>query len=207
MICAVQDVVELAEVRLAERPAVVGAAALVSLVVDVGPVLDVRAAAAAGAARAELGVERVHRLAVDAADREGGRALRGCVGGSGAHSRCGCVLDLQHVEVAVEELVDRGVRPGAPLLVHLGQQAGTDLLGLLGGLRPGWHDLGEVVRLLRDRVEARVDAHAVRPARQGLDLSPDALPGLRRGGHGATAGVGCSTYSSTRVDHRSRSVL
>jgi hypothetical protein len=102
----------------------------------------------------------------------------------------GVQRDLQHVEVAVEELVDRGLGTGAPLLVHLGQEAGADLLGLLGGLRPSWHDLGEVVPLLRDRVEARVHAHAVRPARQGLDLAPDSLPGLRRGGHGATARAG-----------------
>lgn len=59
-----------AEGRFTERSAVVGAAAFIALVVDVGAVLDVPAPAEAGTARPELRAERVHRLADDATDRE-----------------------------------------------------------------------------------------------------------------------------------------
>ncbi|OLS97711.1 hypothetical protein BJF90_42255 [Pseudonocardia sp. CNS-004] len=93
----------------------------------------------------------------------------------------GRVLDLQYVKVAVEELADRGFRSGAALVVHLGEQAGPYLLGLLRRRSPRRDDLGEVVPLLRERVEPRVDADSVGAARQGFDLTSCALAGLRRG--------------------------
>lgn len=67
---------------------------------------------------------------------------------------------MQHLESVAKQMVD--ARPGTrlPALVDLGQQPGTRLLGLPGGVRAGRDGLHEAVLSLGHRVDAGVYPHA-----------------------------------------------
>jgi len=135
-----------------------------------------------GSAVAELGVERVEDLTADATNREvpekgedvrADEAFVACARGD---------LDVDDLEVALQQLADRGRRPRLPVSVEVGEQPRPDLLGLRPSLRTVWDGLGQVVPLLGDRVDTRVDADLESPAGQHDDL---AAPSTRRllGGH------------------------
>jgi len=93
------------------------------------------------------------------------------------------LLDVQDRHVAVEHLPDgrRGSR--LALLVDLGEQSRSDLLGLGRRGRPRRNDLGEVVPLLRHRIESGVHAYPQRPAGECRDLPSLALAATCRRSH------------------------
>ncbi len=123
--------------------------------------LGERPAAAVLPAHAQRVVERVEGLAVhppdgDVAEQgadvlsQGADVLSQGAFIPGARG----LLDVQDRHVAVEHLPDgrRGSR--LALLVDLGEQSRSDLLGLGRRGRPRRNDLGEVVPLLRHRIES-----------------------------------------------------
>jgi hypothetical protein len=87
----------------------------------------------------------------------------------------GVAAALAHsVVVPPPHRVVHNPHPRAALFVDLAEEAGAHLARLGKCARPGWHGLGQVVPLARQRVDARVDLHAQRTAGEGLDLA--ALP-------------------------------
>ena len=65
----------------------------------------------------------------------------------------------------------RGLRARRP-----GHEPGPGLLGLGECRGPAGHDLGEVVPLAGERIDARVDPHPQRAAGERLDLAALAFP-------------------------------
>jgi hypothetical protein len=132
-----------------ERPTDVRPATVIALMCPSKPVLDQATASAVHPARAQLGVERVQHFAVETGDRQvtderpEAQANGALVG---PHGRW---LDGQQFEVAVHELVDRGLGTRIPLLVHLAEQAGPYPLCFLPRARSGRHSFHDVVQLLR----------------------------------------------------------
>ena len=120
---AVQDVVDLPQRGLAEGLAPVRAATPVALVVGASSMLDMLAAAAARPAGAQARVERIHRFAVDAADRQRTQHRADVQPDQPLVAGPGRVLDLQDIEVAVEQLVDSCVGARIAPLVHLARAA------------------------------------------------------------------------------------
>src|SRR5207244_12805490 len=104
-------------------------------------------------------VERRQRLGVESRDR-GGTEYRPDVAVELADVvDAGRLVQLDDIEPPVQKLVERGLRPWVPLLVHLVEEPRPYLLRLLGGRWPGGHGLDEVVLLLGHRVDAGVDAY------------------------------------------------
>ena len=185
--CAAEAEVHLADRRRRQWSADVRPALLRALVRAVDGVLDERPAVAVGAAPAEDRLVVVDRLAVELRQREvpeqradvdADRLLVAVERG---------LLDVEQLQVAVHELVDRGLRARVALLVDLVDEPAADLLSLRGCLRAGGHGLDQVVPLAAQGVDAGVHTDPQGPARQLLDLAAFALPGLAGGpGHGAT---------------------
>jgi hypothetical protein len=109
----------------------------VALVLAVGPVLGEGAPAAVRPTRPELLVERVQDLAVDLTDLDLADQRPDVV----VDERLVAVqrgrLDVQHLTVPVEELVDGCSGARVAPFVDLGEQPGTCLLRLASGAWPG----------------------------------------------------------------------
>ena len=130
----------------------------------------------------QLRVERVEDLAVDPPDREFSEERLDVQAGEALVAGARRLLHLKHLEVAVHQLRDGGVRPRAPSLVNLGQEAGPGPLSFFGrGLACG-DDLGQVVTFARNRIDAGVDPDPQRAARESLDLT--AVSATSRGASG-----------------------
>ncbi|GEL22948.1 hypothetical protein PSU4_19020 [Pseudonocardia sulfidoxydans NBRC 16205] len=99
----------------------------------------------------------------------------------------GPLAALVLVEVAVEQLVDRGRCVRTSSLLDLGHEAEPNLLGPVPYLRARRYYLDEVVPAFRDRVDAPVDAEST--ARQLVDASLLTLPRIDRPGHDARSYV------------------
>ena len=166
--CPAQDPVDLADGTGAHGAAAVGMAPVVAFVGSRRSVVgQAIAAAAAHPALAELRVEAVEDLAVELPDLELSKGWPDVVLDVALVCAARRLLDVEHVEVPVHELVDRRLRSGVPSLVELGEELGADPLRL-GRCRC---ELDEVVSLARQRILAGVDTHAVHAARQFVDAA------------------------------------
>jgi hypothetical protein len=160
------------------RAADVRPALRVAVVSPSDPVVDqVTGTAATRPAQAQLAVEAVQGLAVQLADLQLAQGRTEVVGDVPAIGAGRGRLDVEHLEVAVEETVDRGLRPGVATLVDLGQELGPDLLGGGRGVR----HVDQVVPLAGQRVGAGEDPNAVGAARQTVYGTPSTAGGF--GGH------------------------
>jgi hypothetical protein len=131
--------VDLADGGGCQRPAHVRLTAVVAPVLGLRPVVELPTPllVAAGTAAPELGVERVEHLAVELAQWKRSED-RSHVPLEVADVRLSCrLLEVDDVEVPVEQLVDRGLRPRVAPLVDLVKQTSADLLGLAAALGPG----------------------------------------------------------------------
>jgi hypothetical protein len=121
-----------------QRRADVRRASLVALVLGLRPVVhSPTPPVTVHTAAPELGVERVERLAIEHAQRQ--RAEHRAhmdVGAADVRLPRG-LLELDHREVPIKQLVDRRLRPRVALLVDLVEQARPDLLGLRCRPEPG----------------------------------------------------------------------
>ena len=123
-------------------------------------------------AAAELGVEGVQRLRLEVPDRDLPEVGRDVVAHVAAVERQRVRGAVELAEVAVEQLVDGRARPRVAALGDLDPEPVADPLGLLPRLwararrprRSMW-------RLLGDRVDPGVHAHAQGAARQHLDAA------------------------------------
>jgi len=138
---AVQDVVDVSQRGLAEGLAPGRAATPVAFVVSANSMLCMLTAAATRPAGAQARVKRIHRFAVDAADRQCTQHRADVQPDQPLVAGPGRVLDLQDIEVAVEQLVDSCVGASIAPVVHFREQPRAHLLGLRGRLWPGRHDL------------------------------------------------------------------
>lgn len=150
---------DLAEASVLEPNALVGLATLVALVWAVSAVLDEGTAPAVCAASAERLVEGIEGLAAELAELDLSEQGPDVDTSERLVTVLGGRFHGQVLEVSIEELVDRRVGADVALLVDLGKQVGTGLLGFLGGVRPGRDHLAEVVLLASDRVDAGVYLH------------------------------------------------
>jgi hypothetical protein len=151
-------------------------APVVALVRPVSPVLDESASVAVVPAPSKFRVERVKHGGVERADLHAADERTDVLVRVPHVSREGALLERHHLEVPVEQLVDRGVRARVPPLVDLAREPAHDLLGLGRCLGARWHDLLQVVAALGHRVDTGVHGHAQRAARQLLDAPPRPLP-------------------------------
>jgi hypothetical protein len=69
-------------------------------------------------------------------------------------------VDIEDLEPPVEELADGGSGARIAFLIHLVQQPGAHLLGLVTGLRPWRYDLGEIHPPFEDRGHPAAHADA-----------------------------------------------
>jgi hypothetical protein len=124
-------------VDAARGPTDFGLAAFVALVRCLRPVVHSPTAPVVVHTTApQLRVERVENLAIELAQWQGAQH-RAHVDVEVADVRLARrLLELDHREVPIEQLVDRCLRPGVPLLVDLVEQARPDLLGLGSALGP-----------------------------------------------------------------------
>lgn len=155
-----EDPVDLPDRRLPERPARVRLAlhhdAVVVLLVQAarparpaavpdrpalvrrgGPMIDPGRVSAVLLALAHLSVERVQHLAVQPAHGQPTDQRPDVLVDVPDVGAPGRLLDIEHLEVPVEELVDGGSDPWVSLLVHLVQQAGMTFSASLSALGPG----------------------------------------------------------------------
>jgi hypothetical protein len=144
--------VRLAHRTGSERPAAVGSAPAVALVLHAGPVVDQPAGPAVDATGAELRVERVQHLAAHAADRQI-TEQRNDVRPDQALVTGG-YLNVDDLEVALHQLSHRRDGPRLTITIDVSEQSRANLLGLGRGSRPCRHGLCEVVPPPGDRVEA-----------------------------------------------------
>jgi hypothetical protein len=111
------------------------------------------------AAATQLGVKRVENVTAELADLDlpdQRPDVPVCVPDV-RHDRV--PLEVDHLEVPVEHLIDSGARARTPALVDLVQQPGPNRLRLRSRLRARWNHLNEVVPTPGDRVLSRVDPH------------------------------------------------
>jgi hypothetical protein len=83
--------------------------------------------------------------------------------------------DVDHLEVAIQQLVHRGRSSGAPALVDLVDHPCPSGLSLSDRLRPGRDDLRQPVTLSRDGVVAGVHTHAKSTVGHPVDASSHPL--------------------------------
>jgi hypothetical protein len=95
----------------------------------VGAVLDVLLAAAVVAAAPQLRVQPVDRLGLDPAKLQPADRRPDVILDLADVAGAGLPLDVEHLQPPVQQLVDRGLRPRAALLVDLVEQPGDGLLG------------------------------------------------------------------------------
>jgi hypothetical protein len=146
----------------------------------------------------KLGVERLQGLSIEPAHRHCTQHGPHMPVQPAHHAVAGGRLHLRDLEPPVKQLIDRRLGSRIAALVELVQQSRPHPLGVAGSSRSGGDRLDEVVPLLRHRVDAGVDAHAQRSARQLLDppAGPAAAP--RRARHGHTLAFR-TTYGATRT--------
>ena len=112
------------------------------------------------AAPAKFCVQGIHHAGVEGADLLLAEEWADVFLGVAAVHIQGVELEVDFSEVAIEQLVDRGLRPGVAPLVQLVEQADLCLLRQLLGVRAGRDRLCQVVSTFGDGVDACVDAHS-----------------------------------------------
>lgn len=110
---------------------------LVTQVLLVGSVLHVRTPVAVVAAPTELRVETLDVLGLDSSDLLLAQHRPNVLVNLPHVAGSGLAVDLDDLQVAVEELVDRGAGARAPSFVDPAEKTRPDLLGLLLGLPSG----------------------------------------------------------------------
>jgi hypothetical protein len=197
LVGAADDEVDLADGPGRQRRADMPPAAAVASVGPVGAVIDRTAPAAMVAAAAQLGIERVQDVRVDRADLLMPDQRPDVLVDIAAVGRQRGAFGFDHLQVAVEQLVQRRAGPWVPLLPDLGEHPSQRRVGQVTRLRASRNDLGEVAAALGDRVTADVDAHLQRPAGQLPDAAalalatPDRRCHVRHGR--ALRGTACGT--------------
>jgi hypothetical protein len=159
----------------------VRAAAVVAVVRLARPVIDVVASRAMVAAPAQLGVERVEGLGIELTDLQVPEQRRDVLARVAAVERQRVRGAVELVKVTLEELRDGRAGARVPVLGDLADQPVPDIAGPTLGVRPGGHDLDQVVPSLGDGVLTRVDAHAKSAAGQDINAAPLAASELRTG--------------------------
>lgn len=147
------------------------AAPVVAFVRAGGPALLRPLAVAVVTATPEFPVKRVLKLTGHLGERLGADQRPDVVRGQGPVIVFRLLFNVQLVEVPIKELVHRRLGARAATIVHLGEEAGPDLLRLLHCLGPRRDRLGEVHPLAREGVETGVHADPQRPAGERLDLA------------------------------------
>jgi hypothetical protein len=146
-----KDPVDLAHGRCRQRPAHVRTAGRRALVLPHHPVVNPGPARAPGPAPTQLRVERVEGLPVDTARLELPQHRADVSVDVADVGRARRLANVEHLLVAVEELVHGRPRSRIAAFVDLAQQPRPHLLGLGGCPRAGRDDLDEVVLPLRQR--------------------------------------------------------
>jgi hypothetical protein len=166
-----KDEVDVSHRRGARGATLVFAAAVVAVVRLARAVVDGLRRRAVLPTAAELGVEGVEGLRLQAPDRGLPEVGRDVVAHVALVEPPRVRGGVELAEVPVEQLVDRGACAWVTAFGHLDQEPVADLLGGLPCPRAGWDDLDQVVALLRDRVDPGVHAHSQGTARQHLDAA------------------------------------
>jgi hypothetical protein len=83
--------------------------------------------------------------------------------------------DVEHLEIAVEQLIHGGSGPRVPALVDLVEHPDPSGLSLCAWTWARLDDLDEVVALACDGVDTGIDAHPVGTARQPIDAAASPL--------------------------------
>ncbi|MEU7814332.1 hypothetical protein [Pseudonocardia sp. NPDC049154] len=138
---------------------------------------------AVDAAAPELGVERVEHVGVDRAGLESADEGADVILEVSRVHEVRARADVDHLEVAVEQLVDRRRRSRVPALVDLVEHPRARGLSLSVRTRSGRNDLDEVVPTPADGVDASVDAHAVGAAGEAVDAAAGPLAACLSTGH------------------------
>ncbi|WP_241996121.1 hypothetical protein [Kribbella sp. VKM Ac-2568] len=112
------------------------------------------------AAPTEFGVEGIHYAGVEGADLLLAEERPDVFLGVAAVHVQGVELEVCFVEVAIEQLVDRGLRPGVAPLVQLVEQVDLCLVRQLLGVRADRDRLRQVVPTFGNGVDACVYAHS-----------------------------------------------
>jgi hypothetical protein len=192
---AAQAEVNLADGGARERLADVASALRVAVVRPVGRVVDLDPAVAVLPAAPQDRVVRVQELAVEPRDLERAEARADVDADDLLVAVPRGVFDFEELEIAVQELVDRGLGPRVALLVDLRGEPALHLRGLLASVLARGDGLDEVVPLAAEWVDARV--HADAEGAVGADLDLAALSS----GHGPEASRFAPTMAPTPVDN------
>jgi hypothetical protein len=159
-----------------QRLARVRTTTCVALVRTRRPMLDIGPAVTVVPAPPQLGVERVEHVPVERPDPHLPDQRPDVLVRVPLVRRDRVQLQVDDLEVLVEHLIDRRVRPWVAPLVHLVQQPSPRRLRLRRGLRPGRDHLDEVMPTSRDRVRSRVDADSQCAAWERIDAAATASP-------------------------------
>jgi hypothetical protein len=116
---------------------------------------DGRAAVAVLPAPTQCRLQRIYRLAGDLRQRHVAQRRTNVQAKERFVATHGRPVDLEHLEVAVEKLVDGRSGPRLLIFVDLADEPYTDPLGLLGCPRARRHRLSEVQTLAGERIDAR----------------------------------------------------
>src|ERR1700712_3526942 len=136
-----------------------------------------RAAVAVLPAPTQCRLQPIYPLAGDLRQRHVAQRRANVQSKEGFVATRGRLVDLEHLQVAVEKLGDRRSGPRLLLFVDLADETYTDPLGLLGCPRARRHRLSEVQTLAGEWIDARVYPYAQCAAGEWLDLTALAAGG------------------------------
>ena len=140
-------------------------APLVTLMLPQCSMVDSLAARAMHPAAVQLCIQRVQDIGIDRADLLLANE-RQDVFIDQAAVRVGHIDPQPRLlEVAVEQLRDRGVGPGVSPLIDLSEESRPDLLGLAGGLRSRPDRFAQVMIAAGNGIDPGEDTHTKGPAR------------------------------------------